>query len=99
VGGPDGRFAKELEVPAAKFVEVCGRLPAGGRVVWAFESRVPLGFNIHYHEGEAARFPEQRESATEARGMLEATVEQDYCWMWTNKTKLPASLKLQLKRG
>ena len=95
----EGRFAKELSVPAAEFVEVCGHLPSGAQVHWSFESAIPMGFNIHYHEGEEARFPERRESASDARGTLQTTVEQDYCWMWTNKSKNPASLRVQLTRG
>jgi hypothetical protein len=30
--------------------------------------------------------------------VLAAPVAQDYCWMWTNKTALPAGLAVELGR-
>jgi hypothetical protein len=92
-----GRFAKELTVPAGKFAEACGKLPAGAKVEWSFEAGAPMDFNIHFHEGKEVRFPAQAKAIAKSAGTLDAQGEQDYCWMWTNTSKAEAVLKLQLE--
>lgn len=95
----NGRFARDLTVPATKFVEVCGKLSARTAVAWQFEASAPLDFNIHYHEGKDVRFPARKDAAAQERGRLDVKLDHDYCWMWTNKGVTPASLKLSLERG
>ncbi|WP_374564693.1 hypothetical protein [Ideonella sp.] len=98
VWGADGRFAHEAMVPPSKFVEICGQLPAGTNVDWAFDAAGPLNFNIHFHEGKQVRYPAKQDQVAKADGTLRAEIEQDYCWMWTNKAARAATLKLTLKR-
>jgi hypothetical protein len=93
-----GRFSKDIPVPAGKFVEVCEKLPKGARVLWSFDAAAALSFNIHYHEGKDVRFPARKDQATQESGTLAAELDQDYCWMWTNKTSAAVTLKLQLQR-
>lgn len=93
-----GQFAKELTVPAGKFAEACGKLAAGTQVGWSFEAGAPMDFNIHFHEGKEVRFPAKASATAQSAGTLDAKVEQDYCWMWTNKSPADATLKLQLSR-
>lgn len=95
---PDGRFARELTVPATKFIEVCGQLPSKAKVTWSFEAGVPLNFNVHYHEGSQVRYPARQDGVAKARGDLDVQIDQDYCWMWTNKSPRDAMLKLELTR-
>ena len=95
----EGQFAKELTVPASKLVEVCGKLPARTQVKWAFEAGGPLDFNIHYHEGKKVVFPARKNRAAKGSGTLKANVDQDYCWMWTNKGSTDLNMKLELKRA
>lgn len=94
-----GRFARDLTVPATKFVEVCGKLSARTAVAWQFDASAPLDFNIHYHEGKDVRFPARKDAVAKDRGRLDVKLDHDYCWMWTNKGATPASLKLSLERG
>ncbi|MGM9488035.1 hypothetical protein [Ideonella sp. YS5] len=94
----DGRFAHELTVPGHKFAEACGKLPAGTRVDWTFEAGAPMDFNIHFHEGKEVRFAARQDGIAGSAGTLQAPVEQDYCWMWSNKSAHGASLKVQLQR-
>lgn len=94
----DGRFAKELAVPATQFVEVCGKLPAGAQVKWSFESGGPVDFNVHYHEGKKVIFPARKSQVAKADGTLKAKLDQDYCWMWSNKRPSDTSLKLVFTR-
>jgi len=93
-----GEFIRDLTVPATRFVEVCGKLPAGARVAWAFDASGPLNFNIHFHEGKKVVFPAKRDAVAQADGVLDVRAEQDYCWMWTNPAPRAATLKLELKR-
>ena len=93
----DGRFVHQGSVAAGKFVELCGKLPAGLNVRWGFEAGTVLDFNVHYHEGKAVVFPAKL-SAAAARDTLHTRIEQDYCWMWSNKSAAPATLSVKLQR-
>lgn len=94
----NGRFAKQLDVPAGKFVEVCGKLAAGARVQWRFEAPVAMDFNVHYHEGKKVHYPVKQEGGSSGNGDLTAPTAQEYCWMWTNKAAADASLTVHLER-
>ena len=95
---PEGRFAHQAQVPAGKFVEVCGRLGLGDEVRWQFSAASPVDFNIHYHVGKDAVFPVKQPQISTARDTLKAAVAQDYCWMWTNKGSAPVALRVELAR-
>jgi sugar phosphate isomerase/epimerase len=95
----DGRFVRELTVRATKFVEVCGKLPAQAKVQWAFEAGARLNFNVHYHQGKEVHYPAKRDRVVRASGTLDAKLEQDYCWMWINKSPRDATLRMELKRS
>jgi hypothetical protein len=57
-----------------------------------------LNFNIHYHEGKDVRYPERREALASASGQLRVALDQDYCWMWTNKGAEAVRLTVELRR-
>ena len=88
--GGEQRFSHRFEVAPGKFAEACGQLAKGSAVQWRFNASLPLNFNIHYHEGKAVTYPEKRSGSAGAEGTLSVTVDQAYCWMWTNKTAQPA---------
>lgn len=94
-----GRFGRTLDVAPGKPVEVCGKLPAQTKVRWEYRAAVPLDFNVHYHVGKTVVFPAKRTAAAAAQGTLDTKTEQDYCWMWTNRSTEPAALTLKLQRG
>jgi hypothetical protein len=94
-----GRFEHTAVVAPGKFAEVCGKLSRAEAVAWSFESEQPLDFNIHYHEGKQVVTPEKRDAALRADGRLEAVIQQDYCWMWSNKSGMPAKLDLRLNKA
>jgi hypothetical protein len=94
----DGRFSHQGLVAPGKFVELCGKLPAGLAVRWDFEAGAPLDFNVHYHVGKEAVFPVKLPAVAAAKDTLVARVEQDYCWMWSNKSAAAAMLSVQLRR-
>lgn len=93
-----GRFEKQLTVAPGKFAEVCGKLNPPADVQWQFSVNVPLNFNIHYHEGKAVKFPAKQDGVAEGSGKLGVEIQQDYCWMWTNKSASAARLQIKLQR-
>lgn len=93
-----GRFVQELTVAPGKFAEACGKLQRGEAVAWRFEAGGPLDFNIHFHEGKAVRYPARRNAVAAAQGQLKVALDQDYCWMWSNKSAQPVDLRLTLTR-
>jgi hypothetical protein len=93
-----GRFERRVSVAPGKFAEVCGKLSRADSVAWRFEASGPLNFNIHYHEGKDVRYPERRDALAGASGRLQVVLDQDYCWMWTNKSGQAVDLNLLLTR-
>ena len=93
-----GHFERTVAVPAGGFAEVCGNLAKGTRIRWEFVADVAMAFNIHYHIGQEIIYPERREDKAKLTGELVAPVDQDYCWMWSNKSKSDAQATLALQR-
>jgi hypothetical protein len=96
--GEQGRFERRLTVAPGKFAEVCGKLARDDSVAWRFEAGGSLNFNVHYHVGEKVHYPERREALAGASGRLQVELDQDYCWMWTNKSAAAVPLTLTLER-
>ena len=93
-----GRFERRVSVAPGKFAEACGKLARADSVAWRFEASGPLNFNIHYHEGKDVRYPERRDALAGASGRLQVALDQDYCWMWTNKSGQAVDLNVLLTR-
>lgn len=93
-----GHFEHTVSVVPGKPVEVCGKLPARVRVSWDYRASTPLDFNVHYHVGKTVVFPDKRTAAATAQGTFDTKIEQDYCWMWTNKSAPPVALTVMLQR-
>ena len=94
----NGRFERSLKVAPAKFAEVCGKLPAGLKVRWSFDANAPLDFNVHYHVGKEVVFPSKLTAVAVAKGVLDTKIDQDYCWMWRNKSTSAATGTVKLQR-
>lgn len=92
------RFDTQASVAAGKFAEICGKLAKGQSVGWIYKAEAPMNFNIHYHLGKKVEFPAKVDGALAAEGKLAVTVDQDFCWMWSNKTDRPAALSLSLQK-
>ncbi|MFN3302865.1 MAG: hypothetical protein ACK44A_04005 [Roseateles sp.] len=91
-----GRFAHQADVPAGKFVEVCGALKPGQQVAWRFSGGAPMDFNIHYHLGKETVYPVQLTAVRQAEQTLQVRSAQVHCWMWTNKGHEAATLSVTL---
>ena len=88
---------KQLIVAAGKFAELCSPLKQGQVVLWQFGADAASDFNIHYHVGKNVEYPERRTNIKDADGRLVIGVDQDYCWMWTNRTGSPIAVDVTLK--
>ena len=62
--------------------EECLKLVPGDRVDYRFTSKMPLAFNIHYHEGKVVIMPVTRDDTMEDAGIFRPAFAQDYCLMW-----------------
>ena len=95
----DGVFTHRASIAPKKFLEVCGKQKKGETVNWTFNGTAPTDFNIHYHVGKDVSYPENRKGVASAEGSLVAPLDQDFCWMWTNRAAQPLDLELKLKQA
>lgn len=95
----DGVFTHKASIAPKKFLEVCGKQKKGEAVNWTFNGTAPTDFNIHYHVGKDVSYPENRKGVASAEGSLVAPLDQDFCWMWTNRGAKPLDLELKLKQA
>lgn len=96
---PSGEASHEFQVAPGKFAEWCTKLKQGDKVKWRFDAPAPLEFNVHYHEGKEVRFPSKMDGVAKAEGTLGVAVDQDYCWMWTNRSASPVAVRAALARS
>ena len=94
----NGRFERSVNVASGKFAELCGRLPKDAKVRWNFEASVPLDFNVHHHVGKEVTFASKLVAVNAAKDTLDAKTEQEYCWMWSNKSAAQATVIVTLQR-
>ena len=92
-------FAHKASIAPKKFLEVCGKLKKGDGVAWQFKGTAPTDFNIHYHVGKDVSYPENRKEIAGADGLLSVLLDQDYCWMWTNRSAQSVDIEVTLKQA
>lgn len=92
------RFAHRTELKAGGSLELCGKLDAGLKIDWRYQSTQALDFNIHFHEGKEVVVPVKHKAMMELQEQFEVKQTQGYCWMWTNKSKEKANLDIALER-
>ncbi|MFG6439172.1 hypothetical protein [Roseateles sp. LKC17W] len=95
---PEGRFTHTATLALRELLEVCGKLPRGGRVAWSFEAGAPLPFNIHVHQGKAVVYPAKLDKAEKAQGLQVFDAEPAHCWMWTNTAAEAVKVSVELQQ-
>ena len=85
-----------MAVQPGKFAEMCAALKSTQSVTWSFRASGATDFNIHFHVDKRVEYPERREGVNDASGRLTASVDQTYCWMWTNRSTTPIALEVRL---
>ena len=91
-------YAHKASIAPKKFLEVCGKLKKGESVAWQFKGNAATDFNIHYHVGKDVTYPENRKGVASADGTLPVSLDQDFCWMWSNRSEQPIELEVSLKQ-
>jgi hypothetical protein len=91
-------YESTLAIAPKKVAEACVELAQGTKVVWSFSGTGGSDFNIHFHEGKAITYLEDRKATQRANATLTAPVKQTYCWMWTNVSQRPIEVKLSVQR-
>jgi len=71
-----------LELAPYATVEECVVLEPGERIAYRFESRLPVAFNVHFHDDNAVVMPLTRDGTTSESGDFAADRKQVYCLMW-----------------
>jgi len=94
----EGQFTHKATLAPKEFLEVCGKLPRGGRVQWSYDATAPLPFNIHVHQGKDIVYPARLEQAESAQGLQVFDAEPAHCWMWTNKSAETVRVSVQLQQ-
>ena len=94
----DGGFAHSTEIRVRGVVEVCGKIPAGPTIDWSFTSSGPLESNVHFHEGKEVSYPARHAAAEAIKDRLIVRTEQEYCWMWSNRTQQPVRMSMELMK-
>ncbi len=94
---PGAVIEKRLTVAPGKFAEVCSALKRGQAIAWQFRGDAAVDFNIHYHVGKKVEYPEQRKDVKDAAGSLAVALDQDYCWMWSNKSGSSIAVEVTLE--
>jgi hypothetical protein len=95
---PQGRFVHVASIDPGKFVELCGKLSRTSTVRWAFDASAPTDFNIHYHQGKDVVLPAKMTAVSSGADVLRVDADEDYCWMWSNKSAVPIRLSVRLAR-
>lgn len=84
-------------IPPGKIHEECMELKPSQKLVYSFEANGSLDFNIHFHVGDAVEYPVKKDKIKKHNDVFRPTLKQDYCLMWTNKSKAPVILKYQVQ--
>ena len=80
---PDAPQALEaLTVAPYGVHETCTKLGEGDRLDWTFESREPVDFNLHYHEGPSVIMPVTLLASYGNAGIYPAPFAREFCAMW-----------------
>jgi hypothetical protein len=77
---PKAVFGFELAPYAT--LEECVALEPGERIAYRFDARLPVAFNVHFHDDNAVIMPLTRDATTSESGDFAADRKQLYCLMW-----------------
>jgi hypothetical protein len=89
--GP-GRIVVSVTLEPGKVHEACMQLERGDRRRYEWKASAAADFNIHYHRGNEVVYPEKRDGVKSWRGGFTSKSPEEYCWMWTARTK-PAKIE------
>jgi hypothetical protein len=98
----DLSFSHDAKLEPNQFLEICGPIKSADetkeKVAWQFSANDALEFNIHYHVAKDVIYPTKADAVRTMSADFIATINQEYRWMWQNKTNQSVSLSVVLKR-
>jgi hypothetical protein len=71
-----------LELAPYATTEECIALEPGERIGYRFEARLPVAFNVHFHEDNAVIMPVSSDATTSESGDFVADRKEVYCLAW-----------------
>jgi hypothetical protein len=71
-----------LELAPYATTEECIALEPGERIGYRFEARLPVAFNVRFHEDNAVIMPISRDATTSESGDFAADRKEVYCLAW-----------------
>ena len=84
---------ENIIIAPSSFYEVCEKLVAGQKVIYSFETTLPVNFNVHYHsKSEGIVHAVKEDDILTAGGDMVAETAAIYCCMWSNKQSQPVTL-------
>lgn len=93
----DGTYHHTESLAAGDFAELCSKLETGQSVAWSFEAGAELDFNIHFHQGNEVMYPVKASAVQSLADTLAVSLNQTYCWMWSNTGDSPVQLGVDLR--
>jgi hypothetical protein len=91
-------FEHATQIAVGKSIEVCGEIESRTKIEWQFSASDALYFDIHRHAGNDVVYNTRSYRTKEQRGTLSQPNAHEWCWMWTNETGVPVSVRVQMKR-
>jgi len=88
---------RHMVKPYRQVAEQCVKLSAGQTIGYAFEATEPLGFNIHYHRGDAVETPVWNDRIQRADDRFTAPSTAEYCLTWTSNANYEIIIRGELK--
>ena len=95
---PSDTFEHTATIAPGKGAEVCGKIEPRLPVDWRFSADGPLSFNIHRHSDAEITYAMKSYLTREQNGKFSPTFNFEWCWMWTNETTDPVTVRVDLKR-
>jgi hypothetical protein len=71
-----------VELAPYATLEECVALEPAERIAYRFDARLPVAFNVHFHDGNAVIMPVTRDDTTSESGDFTADRRELYCLTW-----------------
>ena len=91
-------FQHTTTIAPGKAAEVCAAVESRLPVEWRYVADGALNFDIHRHSGAEVIYAMRSYLTREQNGRFSPTFSFDWCWMWTNESPEPVTVRVDLKR-
>ncbi len=85
-----------VEIKPGKAHEECVDLKKDAEITYRFKASQPVPFNIHFHTGKGkeakVEYGVKLDAIDAKEDVFRPSIDEHYCWMWTNKTTQSVTL-------